>query len=253
MKIIPLNAFNDNYIWMIVHQGHAIAVDPGEAPPVLNALAKENVSLSAILVTHHHLDHCGGVAELKQTYPNAIIYAPLEPRLPHTVDCVVHDGQVIEILGLKFTVMDVPAHTSSHVAYYGEGVLFSGDTLFSAGCGRLFEGTPDQMYTALQRFMRLPSATKVYCGHEYTLSNLRFAAMADPLNPEVLKYQQISQSKRDAGLPTLPSTIGIELQVNPFMRCSDATVQAAAEKASRGILDNPIAVLAALRTWKNQL
>jgi len=255
MDITPIPAFNDNYIWMITHPGmnKAIVVDPGDAKPVLEALAQHDLTLEAILITHHHFDHAGGITGLKTALPNVAVYGPIDSRIQDDITHPVKEGDHVKFpnFGLDFVVMEVPAHTKSHIAYYGNGMVFTGDTLFSAGCGRLFEGTAEQMYNALQRFAKLPPETAVYCGHEYTVSNLAFAKAADPDNPTIDEYKDQALSKREAGEATLPSTIGLERNVNPFMRSEEPALKATAEKAFGDQLADPIAVLGALRKWKD--
>jgi hydroxyacylglutathione hydrolase len=253
MDPIALPAFTDNYIWLL-HDGHrALVVDPGEAPPVLAALDAHRLTLAAILVTHHHPDHVGGLADLRPRLAGPV-FGPARERIPGPFT-PVHDGDRIEALGLGFEVIEVPGHTAGHVAYLyrpvGEApILFCGDTLFSAGCGRLFEGTAAQMHASLARLAALPSDTRVCCAHEYTLSNLRFAAAVEPDNPEIAAQVEACRVLRARGLPTLPSSIGREREINPFMRCDVAAVIAAAREHG-ATDDGGAAVLGALREWKN--
>ncbi len=216
-----LPALRDNYIWMLADaaSGRALVVDPGEADPVLHALAEEGRSLSAILLTHHHGDHIGGTADLKAVYPDAIVYAPVDDRirLPATR---VGDGDLIEIPApaSRFEVIEVHGHTRSHIAYHGEGLLFCGDTLFSLGCGRMFEGTPEQMLASLDRLAELPADTQVCCGHEYTLANADFAATLEPDNPALKSRTEDARARRARGEPTLPARLADERAANPFLR-----------------------------------
>jgi hydroxyacylglutathione hydrolase len=254
MKLIPLPAFSDNYIWML-HDGQAAwVVDPGDAKPVLQALAASGLELLGILVTHHHPDHTGGVAELRDA-TGAAVFGPYREAMPEPLRRVAQD-ETFEVLGLPFRVIEVPGHTLGHIAYFcaamdGAPLLFCGDTLFSGGCGRLFEGTPAQMLTSLETLAALPGDTRVCCTHEYTLGNLKFAAAVEPDNTLLVAYQRHCQDLRTAGLPTLPSTIAQERAINPFLRTAQATVVASAQRfspeqaASEG-------VFAALRSWKNQ-
>jgi hydroxyacylglutathione hydrolase len=230
MKLMPLPALADNYIWLLHDGAHALVIDPGDAQPVLDALQRERVQLQGIVVTHHHNDHINGVDTLRRATGARVLGAPTSTGLV--------DGQRFELLGLHFTVLAVPGHTLDHLAYYVEipddaPILFCGDTLFSGGCGRVFEGTMPQMHHALARFATLPDNTRVCCAHEYTVSNLKFAREADPDNPDLVAYQRHCEALRAQGLPTLPSTIGLEKKINPFLR-------------------GDLATFTTLRQWKNQ-
>jgi hydroxyacylglutathione hydrolase len=255
MKLIPLPAFQDNYLWF-VHDGHrAIVVDPGDARPVIAALQRERLGLEAILVTHHHPDHIGGVDELRET-TGARVYGPAKERIPEPLQRLA-EGDRIEVLGLQWRVIEVPGHTSGHIAYYcedfdGRPLVFCGDTLFSAGCGRLFEGTPAQMAASLEKLAALPGETRVCCTHEYTLSNLRFALGVEPGNLDLVHYAKRCEDLRSRGLPTLPSTIGLERQVNPFLRTRVAAVVQAARGHDASTPPDPVGVFATLRQWKNE-
>jgi hydroxyacylglutathione hydrolase len=253
MKLVALPAFTDNYIWMLHDGTNAIVVDPGDAAPVHAALDAQRLQLVAILVTHHHADHVGGIDALRSRLRGPVhgparesIPGPFEPR---------HDGDSIDAIGLRFEVMDVPGHTAGHIAYLTRDngdtpLLFCGDTLFSAGCGRLFEGTPAQMHRSLSRLAALPGSTRVCCTHEYTLSNLRFAAVVEPRNADLSEYRQRCEERRSRGQFTLPSTIDLERRINPFLRCSvpevvDAAIRRGAPNRSAET------VFATLREWKN--
>jgi hydroxyacylglutathione hydrolase len=254
MKLIPIPAFNDNYIWMLHDAHQALVVDPGDAQPVLKALAQHRLTLGAILVTHHHGDHTGGVDELRQA-TGAKVFGPMHEPMPEPLQRL-QGGDFLDLLGLRFQVMDVPGHTAGHIAYFAEvpgdaPVLFCGDTLFSAGCGRLFEGTPAQMLTSLTRLAGLPDATRVCCAHEYTLSSLRFALAVEPDNADTLAYQIRAQQLRAAELPTLPSHIGLEKAVNPFLRSHLTSVSSKVQQIDLAAQD-PVSVFAALRTWKDE-
>lgn len=232
-----------------------MVVDPGQAAPVQQALAERSLKLTAILLTHHHQDHVGGVAELvAQT--GALVYGPASEVLP-LCDVALVEGDCINDSGLQLSlaVLDVPGHTAGHIALAGEiagqPVLFCGDTLFAAGCGRLFEGTAAQMDESLAKLANLPSATAVYCAHEYTLSNMRWARAVEPDNQRLQQWQALAEQQRAKGLPTLPSTIGQELSCNPFLRARQPTVALAAAQWAERTLHTPVEVFAALREWKN--
>lgn len=253
LQVSPVQAFTDNYIWLI-HSPRdprqVVAVDPGDATPVQRALADGGLQLSGILITHHHGDHVGGVAELlrQQSVP---VFGPAHERVPGQ-PVRVSEGQPVSFdsLGLRFEVLDVPGHTAGHIAYVGHGALFCGDTLFSAGCGRLFEGTAEQMAGSLAKFAALPDETQVYCAHEYTLSNLRFGLAVEPENEESARYFEECTQKRARHEATVPSSIRRERNVNPFLRCHRHTVKQAAEgRAGREL--NPVEVFAVIREWKD--
>lgn len=259
MELIALPAFADNYIWMLHNGRQAVVVDPGDAAVVHQALDRQGLQLAGILVTHHHPDHIGGLPGLQPRLHAAggVVHAPAreaipEPRRPLSGG----DRVVLDRLGLTFEVMDVPGHTAGHIAYVQRGVangplLFCGDTLFSAGCGRLFEGTPAQMAASLAALAALPDDTRVCCTHEYTLSNLRFAAAVEPDNTHILQHRRHCEALRAAGQPTLPSNMALERRINPFLRCTEPAVVAAA-RGQGSAADDPVSVLAALREWKNR-
>ena len=255
LTLLPLPAFSDNYIWLLHDGRQAWAVDPGDARPVLATLQELGLSLQGILLTHHHADHTGGVPELRQA-TGAAVYGPAGEKMPEPVQRVAQ-GDRIDLLGQSFEVLDVPGHTAGHVAYFGAGttgsspLLFCGDTLFSGGCGRLFEGTPAQMLASLDKLARLPDATKVCCAHEYTLSNLRFALAVEPGNRELAAYFERCQALRASGLPTLPGRLGTERQVNPFLRVREPAVQAGVRTQAPDAVGEA-ELFAALREWKNR-
>lgn len=253
LNLVALPAFDDNYIWML-HDGKcALVVDPGDAEVVLEALKRLSLRLEAILVTHHHIDHTGGVDVLRNT-TGAVVFGPLNEPMPEPIRRL-EGGDKVQAMGLTFDVIDVPGHTSGHIAFYSDSVdgaplLFCGDTLFSGGCGRLFEGTPAQMLDSLTKLAALPSHTRVCCTHEYTLSNLKFARAVEPNNVELIQYQQQCIKMREAGVPTLPSTIARELQINPFLRSDQTEVVHAAQQLDPTATD-AVAVFTAIRQWKN--
>jgi hydroxyacylglutathione hydrolase len=254
LQVTPVRAFTDNYIWLIHSPRDArqvVAVDPGDAKPVERTLAERGLTLAGILVTHHHRDHVGGVADLLQqrTVP---IYGPANETIPgHPIPLGEGDPVVLPSLGLEFSVLDIPGHTAGHIAYVGHGAVFCGDTLFSAGCGRLFEGTPKQMAASLSKLAALPADTLVYCGHEYTLSNLQFALAVEPENSAAAEYLAHCRELRARDEATVPSDMRRERNVNPFLRCDDESVKQAAEAhAARG-LQSHTEVFAVIRQWKD--
>lgn len=251
IRVVPVRAFSDNYVWTLRDETHAVVVDPGEARPVIEYLDREGLVLAAILNTHHHADHVGGNAELLARWP-VPVFGPDDARIPD-VTRRLSDGERITLphFGVELEVMDIPGHTRSHIAFYGGGMLFSGDTLFAVGCGRLFEGTPEQMHRSLQRLARVPDSTRVYCGHEYTVANIRFAKAAEPGNPALVALEQRAAAQRAQDLPTLPTDIGQEKATNPFLRVHEPGVIASASRHAGKALGDPVSVLAALRDWKN--
>ena len=258
IKVRPVRAFSDNYIWLIESPrdpAQVVAVDPGEAGPVIAELQHSGASLAAILLTHHHPDHVGGVGELLRHW-NVPVFGPDDSRIAPPVR-VVADRCDIPDLGLGFQILQVPGHTVSHIAFCGHGALFCGDTLFSAGCGRMFEGTPTQMNASLNKLRALPSTTAVYCGHEYTAANLKFALAVEPDNAATVGYQQEVARLRADNRPSLPSTLGLEIQVNPFLRCEQSTVRTAAQRHANLTLREPVTlkepaeVFTVLRAWKD--
>jgi hydroxyacylglutathione hydrolase len=252
LEIVPLPAFKDNYIWTLRKGRAAAVVDPGEARPVSDYLAREGLELVAILATHHHPDHVGGVEDLVRAR-RVPVFGPKGEPIPGLTH-PVGDGDAAEIpeLGAKFSVLGIPGHTRAHVAYYGLGSLFCGDTLFACGCGRVFEGTPEQMVASLGKLAALPDATRVYCGHEYTLANIKFARAVEPGNPALAAREQRAQALRAAGKPTLPSTLGEERATNPFLRCAEPAVVESANKYLGARVADPVRVFAAIREWKNK-
>jgi hydroxyacylglutathione hydrolase len=257
MNWTALPAFSDNYIWMLDVQGLALVVDPGDAEVVLAALAERQLTLQAILLTHHHADHTGGVAALRQV-TGCTVYGPAFEVLPEPVQRL-SGGQCVTALGAEFEVIDVPGHTAGHIAYYckslpangsAAGVLFCGDTLFSGGCGRLFEGTPAQMLASLDALAALPSDTRVFCTHEYTLSNLRFARAVEPDNTDLQAYEAHCQALRARLANTLPSSIGQELKINPFLRSRSPAVRQSVLQI-KPQASSEVEYFAALREWKN--
>jgi hydroxyacylglutathione hydrolase len=249
-NVIRIPAFKDNYIWLLRKGASAAVVDPGDARPVLDLLDREGLSLASILVTHHHADHQGGVVELLAHYP-AEVFGPAAESITG-LSRPLSGGETVRIAAcdVEFQVIAVPGHTLGHIAYYGAGCLFCGDTLFAGGCGRLFEGTAAQMADSLARLAALPDETAVYCAHEYTQANLRFALAVEPGNRRLQSRVNEVARARASGLATVPSTMAIERASNPFLRCGEPEVAASARRRAPAAADD-VAVFAALREWKN--
>jgi len=251
MQIEPILAFEDNYIWALRENGQVVVVDPGEAAPVERYLAKVGARLTAILVTHRHGDHIGGIAELVARHP-VPVYGPAR-EAAEVVTHPLHDGAHVTVLGVEFEVIEVPGHTLGHVAYYRKGVLFCGDTLFGAGCGRVFEGTLSQMHGSLARLATLPPDTQVYCAHEYTQSCLRFAKTVEPDNAAIDARIAAVAAQRAAGQPSVPSTLADELATNPFLRWSAPGIIAAATARLGHRPAHDAETFGAIRVWRDSL
>lgn len=253
MSVVPVPAFNDNYLWLIHNGESAVVVDPGDAVPVLAALRARKLSLAAILLTHHHADHVGGVPSLLR-HASVPVFGPRSERIIGvSVPLTESDRVHIPELALDLSVLDVPGHTSGHIAYIAQqqGWLFCGDTLFAGGCGRLFEGTPAQMFASLVKLASLPDDTQVFCAHEYTLANLRFALAAEPDNALLRTRIATEQAKRERGEPTVPSSMGLEKATNPFLRSHMASIVTRLQASGRLDGSDPEAAFRALREWKN--
>ena len=258
-RVETIPAFADNYLWLLHGSGrYAAVVDPGDATPVIKALDAGKRALAAILITHHHPDHVGGVARLLSLFPKARVYAPEDDRIGG-VTRVVHEGDHVELdfLPARFAVFEVPGHTRTHIAYYaagarrGEERLFCGDTIFACGCGRLFEGTPVQMCSSLSKLRRLPETTQIYCAHEYTLDNIAFAKWVEPDNEALLAREREARALRKAGRPTVPSRLATERRTNPFLRFDEPRVVAAARRHAGVALATDAEVFGEIRRWKD--
>ncbi|MGB4467047.1 MAG: hydroxyacylglutathione hydrolase [Azovibrio sp.] len=255
LEIIAIPAFRDNYIWALRAGHEAVVVDPGDAAPVLAWLAQENVALKGILITHHHQDHQGGVAGLLDRDPGLPVFGPAAESITG-LNRPLAGGETLQVLGLPVQVWAVPGHTRGHLAYLledyqFEDALFCGDTLFGAGCGRLFEGTPEQMFQAMEKIAALPDNTRIFCAHEYTLQNLAFAALVEPENPAILARIEACERLRQLGQATVPSTLAEEKATNPFLRHGVQAVAARArERNPEALL--PVQVFATLRAWRDE-
>lgn len=247
LKIIPIPAFEDNYIWLLQLGDNAVVIDPGDAQPVLNILQEHHLKLTAILITHHHHDHIDGIAELLTHY-DVPVYAPAYRTYSFNHIPVI-DGQSIELkeIKLKLHVMWTPGHTLDHIVYYNEQYLFCGDTLFSAGCGRLFEGTAQQMLESLNKIKSLPQTTQIFCTHEYSLINIAFALTLDPNNNKLKERKHQVESLRQSLKPSLPTTLALELATNPFLRCSEPDII----QNSGAKLENELDVFSTIRKLRN--
>ena len=254
LQIQPIPAFDDNYIWLLADPDSraACVVDPGDAAPVIGVLEAQGLELVSVLVTHHHFDHVGGLPDLAEKY-SPLVYGPENPAI-EGIHKRLGSGDQIQVLGVDFQVICVPGHTLDHIAYFHKGdepLLFCGDTLFAGGCGRLFEGTPGQMHKSLDSLAQLPDETRVYCAHEYTLANLRFASAVEPENEQVAARLKRAQHLRNQGEPTVPSTIAEERATNPFLRCEVAAVQDNLRREARLTGTAPAEVFASVRAWKD--
>jgi hydroxyacylglutathione hydrolase len=253
IQVQPILAFKDNYIWCLIkgETRHCIIVDPGEAKPVLSFLKNSNLILDAIFITHHHWDHTNGIKGILTAH-SVPVFGPAKEKVIG-VSHVVDEGDTIPLANwpIVFKVIAIPGHTLGHVAYFGGGLLFCGDTLFSAGCGRLFEGTAEQMLNSLNKLSQLPDDTKIYCGHEYTLNNLHFAQTIETTNPHIKDYLERVHELRQKNLPSLPAILANERLVNPFLRCDKSEVISRIEKHGGRKLGSPVEVFAYLRQWKN--
>ncbi len=252
MKVTAIPAFRDNYVWAIHDDQHAILVDPGEAPPILTWLEARHMRPIAILVTHHHADHVGGIREI--TAGHAIpVHGPAQESIPGRTH-PLRGGETLQFdsLGLTLDVLATPGHTLGHLCYHGQGNLFCGDTLFSCGCGRLFEGTPQQMYGSLSLIKALAAETRIYCAHEYTLENIAFALRVEPNNQALQKRLDEARALRGQGIPTLPVNLGTEIATNPFLRCEEPSVIVAATQHAEHALQAGLEAFTAVRAWRDE-
>lgn len=250
--IAPIRTLKDNYVWTIINQQqtHAIIIDPGEALPVITYLKQHQLALEGIFLTHHHWDHVNGVKEIQMQYKVPVWGSVLSP-CQQVTHYVTENDVIVLNDGSRVKVMEIPGHTHDHIAFQLHDALFCGDTLFGAGCGRLFEGSPEEMYHSLQKIARLPASTQIYCAHEYTLINLKFAQAVEPTNAKIT--QRIKEIKQcyENHQPSLPSTLAQELETNPFLRCDIASVKQQAEFYTKQLLPQPVDVFSALRQWKD--
>ena len=251
INIEPIKAFNDNYIWLATTNEGSIVIDPGEAHKTIKYLKENDLNLDAILITHHHFDHTGGIEDMLK-FRNVNVYGPVN-NIP-SINKQLRDGDLFSVIGIDFKIIEIPGHTLDHIAFFSENngnpVLFCGDTLFSSGCGRVFEGTFEQMYKSILKLRSLPANTKIYSGHEYTQSNLKFAMEVEPLNQKLISRYNDVQDLLNKGIPTLPTTLELELEVNPFLRCQAREVQNSVVKQFN-TSNHENEIFKALRQWKD--
>lgn len=251
INIEPIKAFNDNYIWLLTTNEGSIVIDPGEADKTIEFLKKNDLELKGILITHHHFDHTSGIQDIVE-FKNVDVYGPVNNI--SSINQRLKDGDSISIIGIDFEIIEIPGHTLDHIAFFsknnGNPILFCGDTLFSSGCGRVFEGTFEQMHQSILKLKSLPANTKIYAGHEYTESNLKFALEVEPLNQKLISRYNDVQNLINKGIPTLPSTLELELEVNPFLRCETNEVQNSVIKQFN-TSNHEDEIFKALRQWKD--
>lgn len=253
LKVLQIPAFKDNYIWLLVNTktNCSAVIDPGDAKPVLEVLQINNIQLTAILITHHHADHCGGIPKLLEKV-DVPVYGPAHEAIPHCTHPVSEGNKVkLDALDIEFNILDIPGHTLGHIAYVGDNMLFCGDTLFTGGCGRLFEGTALQMFNSLNKLKQLPKETLVYCGHEYTLANLEFALTIESENKSLIKRFDFVKMQRANQEATVPSLLGLELETNPFLRTNIPEVVAAVKKFATHKIKDESDILFNIREYKN--
>ena len=251
INIEPIKAFNDNYIWLVTTNEGSIVIDPGEATKTINYLKENSLDLRGILITHHHFDHTGGIEDMLK-FKNVDVYGPVNNI--SSINKKLRDGDLFSVIGIDFKIIEIPGHTLDHIAFFSENngnpVLFCGDTLFSSGCGRVFEGTFEQMHKSVLKLKSLPANTKIYAGHEYTQSNLKFAMEVEPLNQKLVSRYNDVQDLLNKGTPTLPTTLELELEVNPFLRCQTKEVQSSVVKQFN-TSNHEDEIFKALRQWKD--
>ena len=251
INIEPIKAFNDNYIWLVTTNEGSIVIDPGEATKTINYLKENSLNLKGILITHHHFDHTGGIEDMLK-FKNVDVYGPVNNI--SSINKKLRDGDLFSLIGIDFKIIEIPGHTLDHIAFFSENngnpVLFCGDTLFSSGCGRVFEGTFEQMHESILKLKSLPANTKIYSGHEYTQSNLKFAMEVEPLNQKLISRYNDVQDLLNKGIPTLPTTLELELEVNPFLRCHAREVQNSVAKQFN-TSNHEDEIFKALRQWKD--
>ena len=251
LTVEPIKAFTDNYIWLVSTNEGSIVIDPGESKNIQKLIDNNTIDLKGILITHHHYDHTNGLSELVKK--NELeVYGPV-----NNIDGINHrltDKDKISIIGIDFDVISIPGHTLDHIGFYSANannpILFCGDTLFAGGCGKIFEGTYEQMFNALKKITKLPINTNIYCGHEYTLSNLKFALEADDTNKELIEEFKKVKNKINSNIPSLPTTLDKELKVNPFLRCDNINIQNKIIEKFK-VSNNELEVFTALRKWKD--
>lgn len=258
LQVIPIPAFTDNYFWLLTNEErkYAAIVDPGDAEPVIHELESRDMQPVALLITHHHSDHVGGIAKLVEKYPNLTVYGPANEFIPHITQALDESKTVVlDELGLSFDVMDIPGHTAGHIAYYCDGEkeksLFCGDTIFGCGCGRVFDGTMVDLYNSINKIAKLPVETRLYCAHEYTLDNIGFAKWVEPDNQDLIERQEQSWELIDKHRPTVPSTLEMEFKTNPFLRTHIPEVIVKAEEIAGRETQTAADVFAVLRIWKD--
>ncbi|MDA7696985.1 hydroxyacylglutathione hydrolase [Gammaproteobacteria bacterium] len=251
INIEPIKAFNDNYIWLVTTNEGSIVIDPGEATKTINYLKENSLNLKGILITHHHFDHTGGIEDMLK-FKNVDVYGPVNNI--SSINKKLRDGDLFSLIGIDFKIIEIPGHTLDHIAFFSENngnpFLFCGDTLFSSGCGRVFEGTFEQMHKSVLKLKSLPANTKIYAGHEYTQSNLKFAMEVEPLNQKLVSRYNDVQDLLNKGTPTLPTTLELELEVNPFLRCQTKEVQSSVVKQFN-TSNHEDEIFKALRQWKD--
>jgi len=254
MNIQSIKAFNDNYIWLISTNEGNLVIDPGESEPVRDYMLQKQLQLTDILITHHHYDHVGGILDLREDI-NGRVFGPNNSQI-EGLDVSVTEGETIQSCGIDFQILEIPGHTLDHIAYFAADTsqprLFCGDTLFSAGCGRVFEGTAQQMYASLEKLKVLPSNTLVYCAHEYTLANLKFAQVVEPQNLQISAHIEVCEQQRNNDLPTLPNTLEAEKKINPFLRCAEVELrESLANQMNNALTASDVEVFQYLRAWKD--